>query len=290
MKTTLSISIGLNLALAGGLIFFVANHRNQPTISAPVVSESTPPPPAAPAPLAPVPPQTEPPPFHWSQLLPANNYRAYLANLRASGCPETTIDDIVRGDTDRAFAYERAQLGLSESGNGPWSEWRENQLIASLLGEPSANQTSAPAQIAENPTPENNGEGAVESASAQSMAATPLFLQYTNWDALGFNAGEQAAIARVRQQYQNQVASQNQSSSGAANQNSDGAAGQNSTPAGPNIGATVAANQSQTALQNANDQLRGLLGGQDYEAYVQQEYYLWFQRQSGSINPRAFSP
>ena len=40
------------------------------------------------------------------------DYRVYIANLHAVGCPEATIEDIVRGDTERAFAWERNQLSL----------------------------------------------------------------------------------------------------------------------------------------------------------------------------------
>jgi hypothetical protein len=53
----------------------------------------------------------------------------------------------------------------------------------------------------------------------------------------------------------------------------------------------------QTALQAADEQLRGLLGVQGYLAYEQQQYYSWFQPQvmanagGGSLNidPGAFS-
>ena len=51
------------------------------------------------------------------------------------------------------------------------------------------------------------------------------------------------------------------------------------------------------ALQNADDQLRDLLGAQGYMAYEQQQYYAWYQPQvvaaaragNLTINPEAFS-
>lgn len=71
--------------------------------------------------------------FHWSQLESSNNYYAYIANLRAAGCPEATVEDIVRGDTARAFALKRRELGLSSSGDGPWSRHQEDNLVDELL-------------------------------------------------------------------------------------------------------------------------------------------------------------
>lgn len=57
------------------------------------------------------PPATEPPPgvvevnepFHWAQIESAD-YRVYLANLRALGCPEATVRDILIADVNDLFA------------------------------------------------------------------------------------------------------------------------------------------------------------------------------------------
>jgi hypothetical protein len=116
-----------------------------------------------------------------------------------------------------------------------------------------------------------------------------LFLQDVNWEVLGFNATQQAAIAQVRQQFQNEV--------NGANQYSNGTANQNSTPASQNTSDMTPAKRWLTALQNADEQLRDLLGGQGYAAYEQQQYYAWYQPQvlanvdGGNliINPDAFS-
>jgi hypothetical protein len=48
-----------------------------------------------------------PPPFQWSQIESAD-YREYIANLRAIGCPEEMVRDIVRADLTQAYA-ERAR-------------------------------------------------------------------------------------------------------------------------------------------------------------------------------------
>jgi hypothetical protein len=71
-----------------------------------------------------------------------NDYRAFIANLRSVGCPENTIEDIVRGNVGRAFDWKRAQLKIDASGDGPWSVSSEAELVTSLLGNPSASGTA----------------------------------------------------------------------------------------------------------------------------------------------------
>ena len=134
MKTALRVSIWLNLGLLGGLFFILLDWRKPATVPGPALSDAGPP--VAKAAIAPAtpPPAAAPEPFHWSQLEAPNSYQTYIANLRAIGCPEPTIEDIVRGDAARTFSWERSQLGLDGSGAGPWSRSRELQLVASLLG------------------------------------------------------------------------------------------------------------------------------------------------------------
>src|SRR2546425_92549 len=48
------------------------------------------------------------PVFDWRQV-ESEDYRTYLANLRAIGCPEQTIRDIVGADVLQAFAGKRAE-------------------------------------------------------------------------------------------------------------------------------------------------------------------------------------
>ena len=310
MKLVSKISVGLNLALIGSLVLVLAEQRKGTTVPEPApatVAAARPEATAIPSPPMPL-PEVVPQPFRWSQLEGTNGYWIFIANLRASGCPEATLEDIVRGDIDRAFSWERNRLGLNDSGTGPWSESQENQLIASLLGAKSANSAAAPVPETGNAAEDNNGGGSGETASSQSTAPkTPLFLQDVNWSALGFNASQQAAIAQVRQQYQNAMNAQNQNSGSTASQNSTPASendgnvnpggGQNSSSAGQNNGGATPQPSTETALQIADDQLRGLLGAQAYAAYEQQQYYLWYQPQvmaSGggpmTLNLPAFSP
>jgi len=300
MKVTLKASILLNLVLLGGLAFVLVNQQQKKSAPALVLSEAKPPTQRAGPSAAAAPPDTEP--FCWNQLVSAKDYRAYIANLRAIGCPEATIEDIVRGDAGRAFCWERNQLGLDGSGTGPWSRSREMQLIASLLGKQS-DATGALAQGTANPMKENNaGEVAKISVPSQIVDAGapsyPLFLQDVNWRDLDFNANQQATIAQVRQQFLTQLNEPSQDSSGT------GSAGQNPNSATPGAGQPNSNPDDpaflprwQKALQDANNRLRDLLGGQGYMAYEQAQYNAWFGAQQDAanaqgvqlaINPAAF--
>jgi hypothetical protein len=60
--------------------------------------------------------------FHWSQL-ESTNYREFIANLRAVGCPERTIKDIIITDVMRLYAQRRGQYYH----NGrPFHYWETN--------------------------------------------------------------------------------------------------------------------------------------------------------------------
>ena len=47
--------------------------------------------------------------FHWRQV-ESTNYATYIANLRAIGCPEPTIKDIILTDVMKLFAERRGQF------------------------------------------------------------------------------------------------------------------------------------------------------------------------------------
>lgn len=305
MKATLKVSILLNLALLGAVIVILANQREKKTAVAPGLTEAKPTAitGAVPAPVALALAQSNaaPAPFHWSQLMSAKDYRLYIANLRAIGCPEATLEDIVRGDTGRAFSWERRQLNLDGSGDGPWSQAREMQLVASLLNGPSSTEGAALAHGTKSLMKVNDGSQVVQApVPPQSAGATtssyPLFLQNVNWSGMGFSPDQQAAIAQVRQQFQSEINGANQTPGDTANQSARvaGSADPSSNPE-PNIATPLA--QWQTALQNADDQLQAQLGAQGYAAYEQQQYYAWYQPQvlanaegaNLTINPEAFS-
>lgn len=288
MNARLKLSLCLNCVLLGGLIFSMSNSSWRRTTRIAALPESV---------VTSVPSintRELPPAFRWSRLVSTNDYRLYVANLRAAGCPEATVRDIVHGDAERAFAFKRHQLGLDGSGSGPWSRFAETQLTASLLGE---NVSTEAAGI----TATNSGEQSLlasrspanETVAAQASAGTqrqtelpwqdgktagpvyPMAFRKINLDAAGLGESAKAAIAQVQQQFVNDI--------GGPNQN-------------PSDPAYLA--RWQSAQVKADETLRGLLGNQAYMAYEQQQYYSWYQPQvvaasaggNGlTINPALFS-
>jgi len=95
----------------------------------------------------------EPRPFRWSQL-ESPDYGVYVANLRAIGCPEQTIREIISADLADLYAAKREESGE----NGPVAtnlppsataaaqqlQKQQTEVLAQLLG-PDAGRMSAPA-------------------------------------------------------------------------------------------------------------------------------------------------
>jgi len=289
MKATLKISIGLNLILLGCLAFVLAHQRRTGGGAATsVVPPDDQPVQTAAVSVAVQPDETKP--FRWSQLLASSDYYAFVEKLRSAGCPEATIQDIVAGDVRRAFAAERQQLNLAESGAGPWSQQAEKRLMTSLL---SGRPPAAAIQLPQGAGPVGGNAAAAVTAPQRTAGAAdayPLFLQNVNWSALGFDSSQQDAIAQIRQQFLSQINSQNQNPGALASQSS-------SDQAAPATSGSDTPTRWHTALQYADDQLRDALGAQGYMAYEQQQYYAWFQPQvmanvdggNLTINPDAFS-
>lgn len=114
-KRTFFILVTLaNLALLAGAYYYFDRLKPRPVQAeaaqsepAPAVAVQSP----APEPVAPPPPaiivQTND--FHWRQL-ESSDYRTYIANLRAVGCPENTIKDIILTDIMKLFAERRGRF------------------------------------------------------------------------------------------------------------------------------------------------------------------------------------
>jgi hypothetical protein len=305
MKPVQTISLLLNLVLAASLIVVLANRRKESAVTAPrPITETMPSAQAVAVPAPAILTKQPSRPFRWSQLESTNDYRVYVANLRAIGCPEPTVEEIVSGDAGRGFSFERHQLGLDGSGTGKWSRLQEAQTVASLLGRPvPVAETVAQAQGAENQAQADAGtvkgttvaEASVGSQSAEQSSdvpagtqnakqpdrvaayipSYPLAFQNVNPEALNLNADQKAAIQQVQQQFVNDI--------GGPNQN-------------PSDPAYLA--KWQTAQSAADDALLALLGRQGYMAYQQQQYYDWYEPQvlaantAGqplTINPSLFS-
>lgn len=240
MKSSLKISLLLNLGLSACLIVVLKSYQEKTAVAPPqaFTPSSSTVIPLKPAVLA----RPSPKPFHWSQLESTNDYRVYVANLRAIGCPEPTVQDIVRGDAWRGFSFQRNQLGLDGSGTGKWSRLQEAQTVASLLGEPiPVAETDVSAQSSDNraqpmagtATTETSAGTAVASQAAEvsgetqnaiqqsahrvtmSAPAYPLVFQNVNAD-MGLSDSQKAAIQQLQQQFVNDIGGPNQDPSNPA--------------------------------------------------------------------------
>jgi hypothetical protein len=265
MKTPIRISVVLNALLLGWLVLLWQNNRTA-TMSAP----------AAPAMVAKIQPQLPPPsvpsavqtvvktvPFHWSQLESTNGYLLFVANLRAAGCPEATVEDIVRGDTARAYGVMRHQLGVSSNEPGRWSEQAQEQMAAYFLG-----QTPNAAGIAEGSVAAGPNNQATDNAQTES-ATLAAFLQDVDFTAPGMSAEQQQEIAGQRQALLAQISAAGQipnspartsSTSGSDNTASSQTSGDNLQTSG---------NNSQTTQSEINEQF--LLNHQASPAMLQAE-------------------
>ena len=54
--------------------------------------------------------------FHWGQL-ESSDYREYIANLRAIGCPEATVRDIIFADVRSYFFQRRLAVQMRSNGD-----------------------------------------------------------------------------------------------------------------------------------------------------------------------------
>jgi RNA polymerase sigma factor (sigma-70 family) len=69
--------------------------------------------------------------FDW-QTVESADYKAYIANLRAIGCPEETLRDIIRADVKKLFdARARAQMPKNQR----FEYWKPGSSIASLVND-----------------------------------------------------------------------------------------------------------------------------------------------------------
>lgn len=194
MKTILKISVLLNVVLLGGVLFLWRQPR---TVKV-----------AVPLP-AKVEPQTAPvvetvvAPFRWSELRSNNDYLAFVANLRAAGCPEPTVEDIVRGNTGRAYAMMRARLGVDQMQPGPWSGQAQEQMVAYFLGRSSSADVAAMSA----------GQGNPAAGNGQTTSPVAAFLQNVDLVTAGMSAEQaqettnlvQAYLAQLDQAQTNQV-------------------------------------------------------------------------------------
>ena len=255
MKATMKISVLLNAFLLGGLIFVWTNLRKEGAALPPAGTKVEP---LSHAVVQSAPPvvrtEVESKPFHWSQLLSKNDdYRDFVANLRAAGCPEPTVEDIVRGDAERAFYAKRAELNVDGTASGPWSASAQIQLVAYLLGRSPAKEMAA------NLAPPSPAVHRRRPSPVQTVSM-PIVMQNIDLAALGLNNDQQQAIAEVRQNFLEQVG------------------GTNPNPKDPAFLA-----RWQQAQMEADTRLRATLGYQVYMEYQIAGYQMALENQERPV-------
>jgi hypothetical protein len=229
MKTSLKISLLLNLGLLAGLILLAWQAHPHVSPSPPSVSEvkvSTPTTVAAAL-------RVEREPFHWSQL-DSTNYHTFVKNLRAVGCPEPTVRAIVTDDVNRRYDAQYQQLAqqLTALATNSWSVQlasnnvelalkarlqqlpdEENAEIADLLGlKPASNDVAgAAAQPA--------ASSRIPGGQAQpSNIAMPLIFQNVDPQILNLNPDQMQAIVDLRRKFWDLIGGPNQDPSDPAYQ------------------------------------------------------------------------
>jgi hypothetical protein len=243
MKTILKISLLSNVILLSGTLL-LWRHPRAAEVTAPKTTPKTS---EVDAQMAPTPiVQTVAASFRWSQLLVSKDYRAYVANLRAAGCPESTVDDIVRGNVERAYSWERQKLHVDASESGPWSSQAQAQMVAYFLGQGPA---PAVAALANSQSPNSPPAG----------ATTPLVLQNLDLSTLKLSDAETQAIASIRETFLNKIGSANQDT---------------------NDPAYIA--RWRKAQYQADNMLEVMLGGQDFMQYQVKAYQASLQTSAGN--------
>ena len=250
MKASLKASILLNGLLVIALGISLAHHQKP----APALARPTPAPVLMTKVDAPV-ALTQP--FHWSQLESTNNYRTYVENLRAIGCPDPTIRAIVTADFQAAASFEQRQAesgGQTASGFSPEATQR---LIAAALGGNSNSSPAAEMDASIYVERDNSPSPIPRVQVAQQFTARatyPLAFANNIQSDSSLTPGQKAAVRQIQQQFTGSL--------GGPEQN----------PADPAYAA-----RWQTARQNADDALRATLGDQAYLGYQLQQYYSNFQ-------------
>jgi hypothetical protein len=108
LATLFSLAANVLLALALAVVWQqrLARPAAPPPAPEPATPRATPAPSPAPAVQ---PAATGPEAFHWSRV-ESEDYRQYIANLRALGCPERLLRDMIVADLDALYAARRDAL------------------------------------------------------------------------------------------------------------------------------------------------------------------------------------
>jgi hypothetical protein len=124
MRLAIGLSITLNLALAAGIYWL----PKKPAATVPAANVEQP---AAVASLpSPLPADGSAPqetPFRWSQVA-SQNWKIYRDNLRAVGCPEPTVREVIRSEINERFGARRRGI-LAAFQNQFWDRMLRGEFM-----------------------------------------------------------------------------------------------------------------------------------------------------------------
>jgi hypothetical protein len=140
-RRLLLISTIANLCLIGGMLWLTKREPRSLTApaahvpsSAVVTASPTSSPVPDPAAVTPAKPAQS---FDW-RLVESEDYKKYIANLRAIGCPEETIRDIISADVKKLFESRKRSLNASTN---KYEYWKAGNPLAGMINEEKIKQS-----------------------------------------------------------------------------------------------------------------------------------------------------
>lgn len=211
MKAALKISVLLNVGLLACLVLQTLKQPNLPVEPAqPVVIATHP---VATETVSQNSARARPEPIQWNQLY-AKDYRVYVRNLRAIGCPERTLRAIVAADVHAAFQQKTDELEkkLSDIGKGSWADqlgaWKSRDALqkellqmpeaeAATLADCLGERVTGTATLAQNNPP--------QSETVDEPIVAPLVAQPVDLAVLNLDEGQLKAITDLQQMFLDKI-------------------------------------------------------------------------------------
>ncbi|MCI0744987.1 MAG: hypothetical protein L0Y58_06235 [Verrucomicrobia subdivision 3 bacterium] len=131
-RVLLILSICINAALGGYLVFKSQTKSRPPgqgTVASPAATRPVPKVADSKTLTVTIPAGTA---FDW-RIVESEDYKKYIANLRAIGCPEETIRDIIIADVNKLFEARKKEIGGSSTNR--FQYWRGGNFFTDLFNE-----------------------------------------------------------------------------------------------------------------------------------------------------------
>ena len=171
----LALSLTLNLLLVTMTLLSRNTAPNNRPVEVVTIAKTTT--------VKPLPPAKAPRPFHWSQL-ETPDFANYVKNLRAIGCPELTIRDIVGGELTEIYEQKRLDAATHNRGRLLEAEilklqTEQDNLLTNLTAvaaAPAQNSTGPAMAATQTPAATQIASGAI--ATTSQVADIPVAFTY----------------------------------------------------------------------------------------------------------------